>query len=330
MDLGLPISHLLGHCGGLAAGERVAIIVDSKTEELGRAFAAAARRQGAIVAVEEVPVAPAHGTEPTQAAAAVMAASDLIIGLTWMSMAHTSARRQATDAGARYLSLPEYTKALLHDPAVMVDYRAQESVVRRVADAFTAGSTVRVTSAAGTDMRLDIRGRVGNCCPGFVRDPGSLGSPPDIEANVSPIETASEGIVVVDASVPCPEIGLLRRPLVLRVQGGRITAFEGEDAKVVASVRKLFERVGSDKAYVLAECGIGLNPMARVSGSMLTDEGAAGCVHFGFGSNCTVGGLNDVGFHLDFVFRDAAVAIDGLPFDTGVSRHDQADAYVPG
>ncbi len=44
---------------------------------------------------------------------------------------------------------------------------------------------------------------------------------------------------------------------------------------------------------------------------MLTDEGAAGTMHFGFGSNATVGGENDVQFHLDFVFRDATLLVDG-------------------
>ena len=43
---------------------------------------------------------------------------------------------------------------------------------------------------------------------------------------------------------------------------------------------------------------------------MLTDEGAAGTMHFGFGSNITVGGKNDVSFHVDFVFCDATLTVD--------------------
>jgi leucyl aminopeptidase (aminopeptidase T) len=46
---------------------------------------------------------------------------------------------------------------------------------------------------------------------------------------------------------------------------------------------------------------------------MLTDEGAMGCVHFGLGANHTVGGLNEVDFHLDFVVRDASLWVDGVP-----------------
>ena len=35
-------------------------------------------------------------------------------------------------------------------------------------------------------------------------------------------------------------------------------------------------------------------------------------VHFGFGSNITVGGKNDVPFHLDFVIKKPDLFIDGL------------------
>jgi leucyl aminopeptidase (aminopeptidase T) len=308
-----PAAHAVGHllraCGHLRNEETVAVIFDRDTAQLAPLF----RRQAgaARVLMAEVPCARMHGEEPPAEAAALMLEADLIVGLRTMSMAHTRARQAASRRGRRYLSLPEYTMALLENPAVSVDYERVEPLVRRVTDAFTHGSTGRVTTAKGTDITLDFRGRIGNCCPGFVREPGSLGSPPDIEANVSPVETGSHGTVVVDGSIPCAEIGLLREPVMLRVEGGRIVSFDSADRAVVDTLQRLFTAVGSDKAYVLAECGVGLNEKAELSGIMLTDEGAAGCMHFGFGSNATVGGINDVPFHLDFVFRDATLEIDG-------------------
>jgi 2,5-dihydroxypyridine 5,6-dioxygenase len=303
--------HLVRRCGSLREGERALVLADERTFEVGRLVAERCAGIAGEVSLRSVPLAAMHGTEPPAGVAAEMKRADLIFGLTHFSMAHTSARREACAAGARYLSLPEYSFELLENPAVMVDYRARAPVVRAVADAFTAGAFARVTSPLGTDVRLDIRGRTGNYCPGFVDGPGELGSPPDIEANVSPVETFSEGVVVVDGSIPCAEIGLLRAPVELEVRGGRIVGFRSGDAQVVAALENVFGRVGSDRAYVLAECGVGLNDAATLSGIMLTDEGAAGCLHFGFGSNATVGGLNDVPFHLDFVFRNGSLAIDG-------------------
>ena len=43
---------------------------------------------------------------------------------------------------------------------------------------------------------------------------------------------------------------------------------------------------------------------------MLTDEGAKGHIHFGFGSNFTVGGKNKVNFHVDLVTSDMDVYVD--------------------
>lgn len=286
------------------------VIADESTNEIAQLVVLGCARVGAQVSIHTIPMASMHGAEPPADVGARMKDADIIFGLTRFSIAHSRARNEACRAGARYLSLPEYSLELLRDPAVLADYRGRAPVVRAFADAFTKGSRVRVTTERGTDISIDIAGRVGNYCPGFVEGPGELGSPPDIEANVSPLETGSDGVVVIDGSIPCAEVGLLRSPVELTVRDGRIVRFDSDDSAVVADLERLFERAGSDKAYVLAECGVGLNEAARLTGVMLTDEGASGCMHFGFGSNATVGGLNEVGFHLDFVFHAPDLFVD--------------------
>jgi len=124
------------------------------------------------------------------------------------------------------------------------------------------------------------------------------------------VETDSEGIVVVDGSIPFPTLGNLSAPVRLQVAGGKIADISG-DQKSVDETRALLRSAGSEKAYILAEIGVGLNEKAKLTGTMLTDEGAYGTMHFGFGSNATVGGTNDVPFHLDFVFRGPTMKIDG-------------------
>jgi leucyl aminopeptidase (aminopeptidase T) len=307
------IDHLLLRCGNIRPSEKALVLYDATTRDLSRLFSERARAHGLSLEVFEIPVAPIHGTEPPADAAAKMFASDICMGVTLMSLAHTEARRALCGKGGRYLSLPEYSMDLLRDPSIGVDYRDRAPVVRRVADALSKGSRVRVTTSLGTDVVCNIAGREGNYCPGFVEKAGDLGSPPDIEANVSPVETDSHGTIVVDGSIPCLEIGLLKTPVTLEVRGGKIIDFASASKELVATLRGLFERAGDDRAYVLAECGIGLNTAARLTGSMLTDEGAYGNVHFGFGSNATVGGKNKVAFHLDFVCRTASLDIDDVP-----------------
>lgn len=301
--------HLLVHCGGLRRTERVLILHDNETQGIAELFSERCQNAGGVAQLCCLPGTSVHGGgEPPADVAAAMVAANLVVGLTRMSMAHTQARMQANAVGARYLSLPDYSWPLLEHPSLLVDFISREKLVVQMADMFTAGQVVHVSTLLGTDICMRIEGRTGNACPGFVR-PGGLGSPPDIEANVAPIEDSANGIVIVDGSIPCPEIGLLSNPVKLKVKNGRIVEIDGQ-AEQTRILEDMFSRVGA-KSRVLAECGVGLNDAASLTGSMLTDEGSLGSVHFGFGSNATIGGVNAVPFHLDFVMRSASLAVDG-------------------
>lgn len=301
--------RLLRVCGSLVAGERCLIVHDRVARPMVEILLEVSRCMAAAASAIEIPELAMHGTEPPAGTADRMCEAQLVLGLTAKSMAHTSARLRACQAGARYLSLPEYSPAMLGDDSLLADFVYEGARARRVADALTDSNSIRVTTAKGTDLIMSARGRVANCCPGYVSAPGELGSPPDIEANVSPIEALSAGVAVIDGSIPHPELGLLESDVRLEVREGRISRIDGPP-ETVAVLTRLFESVDRDKSRVLAECGIGLNPLAGLTGVMLTDEGAIGTMHLGFGSNSTVGGTNHVPFHLDFVMRSPTIKAD--------------------
>ena len=308
---------LLKTCGRLRPGERIAIICDTTTRVLGDILAERAALITTNVQLVEVEPYGMHGQEPPPNAAEQMLLSDLCLGITAKSMVHTTARKVSAERGTRYLSLPDFSLALLADEVMRVDFEARAVFGARVAAAFTRGSEVRVTNPSGTDIRMSIAGRTGNSTPGYVTTPGAMSSPPDIETYVAPIEDSAHGVVVVDGSIPFPTLGLVKVPLRLRVEGGRVVEVTGDDHATVLELRKVFASAGSPKAYVLAECGVGLNDLATLTGVMLTDEGAAGTVHFGFGSNSTIGGVNEISFHLDCVLREPTLEIDGVAIIAG-------------
>ena len=303
--------RVLFELGTLKPTEKVCIVTDDATRDLGELFRGMAEESGATAAHRNIPSLEMHGQEPPADVAAQMASSHLVLGLTARSMAHTQARLKACASGARYLSLPEYSAELLAHPALRIDYRRSAGRARRVADLLTAGRSVRVVSPGGTDITLKIEGRTANFCPGYVDKPNTLGSPPDIESNVSPVEDGSNGLVVVDGSIPYPGFGKLEGALRLKVAGGLIESMDGP-RRYVDALEAIFEKYGP-KARVLAEFGIGFNEEAKLCGNMLMDEGCFGTFHFGFGSNSTVGGKNVVGCHLDFVFYADQFFIDGEP-----------------
>jgi len=302
---------LIKVCGRLRPSERIAIVCDTGTRPLGDILAERASLISSGVHLVEVAPFDMHGQEPPQHAAEQMRLADLCLGITAKSMVHTTARREAAKRGTRYLSLPDYSAELLAHESLRVDFEQRGKIGDRIASAFTAGDEVRVTTPAGTDVTMRIEGRIGASTPGYVVKPGEMSSPPDIETYVSPLETSANGTVVVDGSIPYPTLGLLATPVRLDVTGGRVQHVSSSDPKLADEVRRVFASAGSPKAYVLAECGVGLNDLAKLSGIMLTDEGAAGTMHFGFGSNFSIGGVNEVPFHLDVVMRDPTLRVDG-------------------
>jgi 2,5-dihydroxypyridine 5,6-dioxygenase len=303
------ILNLLFNCGQITHEDQALVLCDEKTKPIADAFTQIASAANIKLNLLEIPELSNHGAEPPSYAADSMEAATLIISLCGYSLAHSKARVRAAKAGARFLSLPLYNWELLEDPSLRIDFKLHASLVRAFADAFSKGEAVRVTTDAGTNIEFNIKDRVGNYCPGFVENPGDLGSPPDIEANVSPIENSANGIVIVDGSITHPDFGLLVSPVKLIVEHGKIIKFESKNQKQATMLDDLFGPIDSPRR-VLAECGVGLNPAAKLTGIMLTDEGALGYLHFGFGANHTVGGLNEVDFHLDFVFRAATLTVD--------------------
>ena len=303
------IKNIIFNCGCISNDDETLIICDNTTKDIALEFQKIIKEKNLSSDLIEIADLGNHGNEPPDYVKNKMINSSLIMSLCRYSLAHSNARIQAAKYGARFLSLPLYDWALLEDPSLTFDFKSQARLVKSFSDKFSMGSKAIITTELGTNISLDIKNRKGNYCPGFVEYPGDLGSPPDIEANVSPVENNSHGIVIIDGSITHPRIGLLNSPVKIIVENGFIISFESDDKNHLIVLNELFE-TKSSKRRILAECGVGLNPKARLTGTMLTDEGAMGCMHFGFGANSTVGGQNNIDFHLDFVFRNPTLKVD--------------------
>ncbi len=303
------IDHIIQRCGKINTKDKVLILYDKKTQSLANLFELRSSKISKKVISLFVNNISRHGQEPDIEIANEMLNSSIILSLCSWSLAHTNARIKAGTAGARFLSLPNYSIDFIKNPAILCDYESLAPRSLKVADLLTGASIVEIKSEIGTDLVLNIKNRTANCCPGFVEKPGDLGSPPDIEANISPQEKLSQGKVFIDGSITCEGIGLLKETVSVNIIDGRIKDLDCEN-KIIRS--KLNEIMGdkNSKRRVLAEFGIGLNPLAKLTGIMLTDEGALGTIHLGFGSNITVGGENEVDFHLDFVIKNPTVILD--------------------
>jgi leucyl aminopeptidase (aminopeptidase T) len=68
----------------------------------------------------------------------------------------------------------------------------------------------------------------------------------------------------------------------------------------------------------LAEFAVGLNPKSRTYATNLEDLGKLGFGHHGIGSNYAIGGNVKAPCHIDIIYTDASLEIDGqLVLDRG-------------
>lgn len=198
------VYHLIQHCGSLKENENILILYDTSTEDIINLFVMTAKNITRYVTTVRLDASSIHGVEPSDDIARIMMRSDLIICLTQGSLAHTNARMNATKNGSRFLSMPLYSRDILKNEAILFDYKSAYTQVKKYSEALTMGKRIIIKSKAGTYIEMDIANRAGNCCPGFVTDELKLGSPPDVEANIAPVEEKSHGVIIIDGSITHP------------------------------------------------------------------------------------------------------------------------------
>ena len=300
---------LVDTCTSVKPNEKVLVVTDMTKVSVARAVAAAAYERGADVVISVMEPRKRAGEEPPAHVAAAMMAADVIFSPVSFSITHTHAVKNAVEKGARAIVMTDFTEELMMGVGINADFQALKPVCQRVAGAFAAGKSVRVTTPGGTDLKLDATGRRGNSLYCVV-EPGQFSTVPTVEANFSPVEDSAEGRIVCDASIPYLGIGVMREPLVAEVKGGYITSLSGGGVQG-DTLRRNLESQGDPNVYNIAELGLGLNPMCRMCGIMLEDEGVLGTAHIGIGTSITLGGTRKTPIHYDLIMWNPTVTVDG-------------------
>lgn len=204
--------------------------------------------------------------------------------------------------------MADYSMDMLQEGSLFVDFSELCDMTDKIADNIT-GEDVVLTTPAGTNLTCKITGREPLRCYGIANKPGMASAPPIFEAAVGPIEGTANGVIVGDAAVPLPGIGVVNEKIVCTVEDGYITKVEGGDqAKILDETFKSF---GDKSVYLVAEIGCGANSGSQISGRMLVDESVYGTIHMGIGNNVSFGGNNEAPSHIDLVMYEPTMVIDG-------------------
>lgn len=187
--------------------------------------------------------------------------------------------------------------------SVNVDFYKMKSAADMLIKKLQKAERLHITTQEGTDLFLGVKDRT------FIDDvgiaEGGMCNLPCGEIYCAPVETEAEGIIIFDGSIG--DIGLLKHPLKVVVQKGKIIKFESEDQRLVKKIIEL--TTVDEEAKVIGELGIGINAGAIITGNMLEDEKAIGTAHIAFGNNADFpgGGNNHSKIHRDYIFYNPTI-----------------------
>ncbi len=199
------------------------------------------------------------------------------------------------DTGLRIDATYLFCDWLIRPQSLVRTYAIDMGELRRFREALLhrleGATALRITSAAGTDIRLTPRHWEST----------------DGEVFTAPIEAETEGRVVVDG---CIYDQVPSKPPTLVIRRGRVTNLDVLDAS--QQQRWLYNDLTRDaNGAVVAEFGLGINPGALWDADLMEAEQARGTCHVGFGNNLPFGGANRSAMHVDVVLRHPTITAEG-------------------
>jgi leucyl aminopeptidase (aminopeptidase T) len=251
------VKILVDTCLNIQPKENVLIVTDTNMIDIAELISIVTGERGATFTMAVRDPLPAPGMEPPKPVASAMKASDAVMMATTVTLTPSIARAEAQKAGARILSLGGYNYNVLTSEAMKVDFMAQKPIAEEVSRLLSNSEEAIVTTTSGTDLKIKIGKRKAHASTNICHKPGTLGSPPDIEAYVAPIEDTAEGIIMLDGSICLDEFGLLKNPIELTIKKGRVVKILGGDE--ATNFKNKLEKYQDPDMFRLAELGIGLD-----------------------------------------------------------------------
>ena len=298
----------MNQCARVKPGENVVIACDTNKMRIAEALAAAAYAVGGVPTIAAFPPTGAHGAQVPKAVVGACARSDVFFLPTSWSMTHTDARVEAIQNGARGSTMCEVTEDCLCTGGIQGDYEENDRVAHKIGDILSVAKKIRMTSTSGTDLEAEITNRPVQYETGLFREPGQFAALPNSEVNISPIEGTTEGIIV--GNVRLMGYGIIREePVTIEVKDGEVKKIIG--AKAADYLKETLKSFNDPSVYNLAEFAIGLNPACRAYATNLEDLGKLGFGHHGIGSNYAIGGDVLAPCHIDIIYSDVNLEIDG-------------------
>jgi 2,5-dihydroxypyridine 5,6-dioxygenase len=238
-----------------------------------------------------------------------------VVDCTLEGLMHAPETPDILKAGARILVVsnehPEALERMAPDSALETSVRAATKMLR-------GAKTMRVTSAAGTDLRIDIAGASTVGVWGWTDRPGTLAHWPGGLVVSFPKAGTVDGALVLDrGDVNLTFKRYLAAPIRLTVASDYVTRIDGDgtDAEMMRAYLAAF---GDRDAYAVSHVGFGMNGKARYEALAMYDRrdtngtelrAMAGNFLFSTGAN-EFAGRHTAG-HFDLPVMRTTIELDG-------------------
>ena len=231
-----------------------------------------------------------------------------------------SFRRFSYSKGHRFVSAPglgsmNTSKHHALVESVGIDYNKLQQEQIKVKNILDWGKEVNVKTKKGTNMIFYIRGRRAISNDGDYSNPGTGGNIPVGEVYIAPIEKSAYGKIVIDGTIKHRwGATVVKDPVTIEVEKGKIVEIRGGfEAGLIQRTLEWASANAKNKENVkmLGEFGIGTNPKASLIGATIVDEKVKNTAHFAFGSNYWFGGDIYSIIHIDQIFKNPIIEVDG-------------------
>ena len=250
-----------------------------------------------------------------RAAIAAMMECEIIVDCTVEGMIHAPEWPEIEQSGARILVVTNEHPEILERTEPTADLGPKVDLgVQMLREA----QEMRVTSAAGTDLTIDIREAPCGGTPGFGTNPGHVAHWPGGLCLAFPGPGTVNGRIVMDVG----DMNLtfktyLSGQIDFTIENDFVTAIKGDglDAQLFRNYMESWE---DPQAYGLSHVGWGMNPKARwVSGALYDKRDMqgvefrawAGNFLWSTGANQYAGRFTEG--HFDLPMRNCTIALDG-------------------
>ncbi|WP_439599250.1 2,5-dihydroxypyridine 5,6-dioxygenase [Falsiroseomonas sp.] len=272
-------------------------------------------RQAAPVPVRSTGASRALQGHP--GALAALKASSLVLDLTLEGLLHAPELKEILAAGTRILMVSnEHPEALER----LVPRAEDEAPVKAAVKRARAAKRMTVTSAAGTDLTVEMAGAVTAGVWGWTDRPGSIAHwPGGVVVSFPRAGTVNGTLVLAPGDANLTFKRYIESPVRLTLVDDHVTAIEGAGVDAIA-MREHLAAWGDRAAYAVSHVGWGMNPRARreallaygardTNGTEL--RAAAGNFLFSTGANEFAGRFTEG--HFDIPVFGCTIALDGEP-----------------